>query len=267
VIFRLYVFNHIECAEELMNGKNMAEGASVGKAPSRAALTARVALLAALVALVAFGCVGIEAALAEPMVTAASFPAPPAEAASPAGSVERAVLAGGCFWGMQGVFERLKGVESTTVGYSGGSARTAHYDIVSTGTTGHAETLELTFDPAVISFGTLLEVFFTVAMNPTELNFQGPDYGTQYRSVVFATSPEQKRIAEEYIAKINASKVFPEPIVTQVVPFKSFYAAESYHQHFLDKNPDNPYIAEVDMPKIAELKRIYPGLVSPRTMF
>ncbi len=193
-----------------------------------------------------------------------SFPDPPAEATpAPApGTTQTAVLAGGCFWGMQGVFERLEGVLETTVGYSGGPAKDAHYEIVSTGATGHAESLRIVYDPARVSYGTLLKVFFSVAHDPTELDYQGPDQGTQYRSVIFYANAEQQRVAAQYIQALGGAKVFPKPIVTQVVPLAAFYPAEDYHQHFLDKNPDYPYIVFWDMPKIAALQRMYPRLVA-----
>jgi len=195
-----------------------------------------------------------------------SFPDPPKPATTGDPSTsssqrESAVFAGGCFWGVQGVFERVKGVEKTVAGYSGGSAATAHYDIVSTGTTGHAESVQVTFNPSFVSYGTLLKIFFSVVQNPTELNYQGPDHGTQYRSVVFYETPEQKAIAEGYIRKLTAAKVFGKPIVTQVVPFKAFYPAEQYHQHFMDKHPNYPYIVMWDRPKVETLKQMYPTLV------
>ncbi|WP_455383654.1 peptide-methionine (S)-S-oxide reductase MsrA [Salinispira pacifica] len=198
-----------------------------------------------------------------------SFPDPPKATGTDAMSasvvnsdgLEKAVFAGGCFWGVQGVFERLKGVTDTWAGYSGGSADTAHYEIVSTGTTGHAESVEVMFDPKQISYGTLLKVFFSVVCDPTQLNYQGPDHGTQYRNALFYTNQAQKEVAEKYIALLGKANVFPNKIVTQVVPFKAFYKAEDYHQHFLDKNPRYPYIVYWDMPKIADLRRMYPQLV------
>ncbi len=190
------------------------------------------------------------------------FPDPPKSAPPAAGDPQTAVFAGGCFWGIQGVFERLLGVESTTAGYSGGSAATAHYEMVSTGTTGQAESVKIVFNPKVISYGELLKVFFSVAMNPTELDYQGPDQGTQYRSVIFYTSEAQKQIAEQYIKRLTADKVYSAPIVTQVVPLKAFYRAEQYHQHFLDRHPDYPYIVMWDLPKIANLNKLYPDLVN-----
>jgi len=173
---------------------------------------------------------------------------------------EKAVFAGGCFWGTQAVFQRVKGVEKTTAGYAGGSAQTATYDQVTTETTGHAESLEIVFDPVKISYGTLLRVFFSAAHDPTQLNRQGPDVGTSYRSAIFYTSEEQKKIAEAYIAQLDAAKAFPAKIVTQVVPLKAFYAGEDYHQDYALKNPDNPYIQVCDVPKIAALKAQFPDL-------
>ena len=158
------------------------------------------------------------------------------------------------------VFQRVKGVEKTTAGYAGGSAATATYSQVTTETTGHAESLEIVFDPAKISYGTLLRVFFSAAHDPTQLNRQGPDVGTSYRSAIFYTSDEQKKIAEAYIAQLDAAKVFPAKIVTQVVPLKGFYAGEDYHQDYAVKNPDNPYIQVCDVPKIAALKAQFPDL-------
>ena len=178
--------------------------------------------------------------------------------------VQTAVLAGGCFWGMEGVFERLKGVVDVTSGYSGGEKNTAHYEVVGSGRTGHAESIQVHFDPAQVSYGTLLKVFFAVAHDPTQLNFQGPDYGTQYRSAIFYTNDGQKQVAEDYIHALDAAKVFTDHIVTQVVPLKAFYPAEDYHQHFLDNNPTYPYIAYWDMPKIANLKKTFPELVGKK---
>jgi peptide-methionine (S)-S-oxide reductase len=174
-------------------------------------------------------------------------------------SRQTAVFAGGCFWGTQAVFERVKGVVSTTAGYTGGSASTATYSQVTTETTGHAESVEVVFDPSHITYGTLLRVFFSVH-DPTELNRQGPDVGTSYRSAIFYTNDEQKRIANAYIAQLDAAKVFHKRIVTQVVPLKGFYHAEDYHQDYALKNPDNPYIMICDRPKIATLKNEFPDL-------
>jgi peptide-methionine (S)-S-oxide reductase len=171
-----------------------------------------------------------------------------------------AVLSGGCFWGVQGVFEHVHGVKQVVSGYAGGEKSTARYDEVSTGGTGHAESVQITFNPAEISYGQLLQVFFSVAHDPTQLNHQDPDVGTQYRSSIFYADAEQKRIAEAYIAQLNHSKAFSSPIVTRVDPLKRFFAAEGYHQDFLVHNPSNPYIVWNDLPKIENLKRTFPAL-------
>jgi peptide-methionine (S)-S-oxide reductase len=170
------------------------------------------------------------------------------------------VLSGGCFWGIQLVFEHVKGVVSATAGYAGGSAKTAEYEIVSTGTTGHAESVKVVYDPSVITFGQLLKVFFSVAHDPTELNRQGPDSGTQYRSAIFYSTDGQKRIAEAYISQLDAAKTFSGSIVTQVNALQAFYPAEDYHQDYAVHNPDNPYIAFNDLPKLAHLREQLPGL-------
>ena len=173
---------------------------------------------------------------------------------------ETAVVAGGCFWGVQGVFQHVRGVLSATSGYSGGPAGAAEYEVVSSGSTGHAESVKITYDPSQISYGELLQVFFSVAHDPTELNHQGPDYGTQYRSVIFYAGQEQKRIAEAYIAQLGAAKVFSGPIVTQVAPLKGFYPAEAYHQDYLQRHPDSPYIVINDLPKLTHLREQFPNL-------
>lgn len=173
---------------------------------------------------------------------------------------EVVVFAGGCFWGIQAVFEHVKGVVQATAGYSGGSASTAHYEIVSTGTTGHAESVRVVYDPSKVSIGTLAEVFFAVAHDPTELNFQGPDYGTQYRSVVFYTTPMQQRVVEAYIHQLTQARTFAHPIVTQVVPLTAFYPAEDYHQDYAANNPTDAYIMINDAPKLAHLQVAYPAL-------
>jgi len=173
---------------------------------------------------------------------------------------ETAVFAGGCFWGVQTTFQRIKGVEKTWAGYSGGTKETANYGAVSSETTGHAESVKVVFDPAKISYGTLLRVFFSVVHDPTQLNRQGPDVGTSYRSVIFFTTPEQEKIANAYIAQLDAAKAFPKKIVTQVVPLKAFYDAEDYHQDYAEKNPNNPYIQVCDVPKVAALKAQFPEL-------
>lgn len=190
-----------------------------------------------------------------------AFPDPAVDIpASAAQGSQTAVLAGGCFWGVEAVFEHLKGVTNVVSGFAGGEKSTAQYETVSTGTTGHAESVKITYDPAQITYGQLLKVYFSVAHNPTELNRQGPDSGTQYRSAIFYTNDDQKKVAEAYIQQLENSKVFSRRIVTQVVPFRGFYAAESYHQHFLDHNPHNPYIMYNDLPKLEQLKKQYPQM-------
>lgn len=176
---------------------------------------------------------------------------------------ETAVLAGGCFWGMQGVFQHVKGVTQVLAGYSGGDVPHPGYEQVSTGTTGHAESVKITFNPKMVSYGEILRVYFSV-MDPTTLNYQGPDEGTQYRSEIFADGPEQARIAKAYIAQLSAAHAFGAPIVTQVGSFRAFYEAEDYHQDFLLKNPTYPYIVINDLPKIAALKKLYPALYADK---
>ena len=188
------------------------------------------------------------------------LPAPTLDEPKSTAHTETAVLAGGCFWGVQTTFERIKGVDKTWAGYSGGTKETANYESVSSETTGHAESVKVVFDPQKISYGTLLRVFFSVVHDPTELNRQGPDVGTSYRSVIFYTTPEQKRIADAYIAQLDAAHAFPKKIVTQVVPLDAFYTAEEYHQDYAEKNPDNPYIQICDVPKVAALKAQFPEL-------
>jgi peptide-methionine (S)-S-oxide reductase len=192
---------------------------------------------------------------------AASLPAPTVDAAVAArpGS-ETVVLAGGCFWGVQAVFKHVRGVTRVTAGYSGGSAATAHYETVGSGATGHAESVQITYDPAQLTLGQILRVFFSVAHDPTQLNRQGPDVGSQYRSAVFFASPEQQHIAEAYIAQLQAAKAFPRPIVTEVAALKAFYAAEAYHQDYLVHHPENPYIVINDLPKLANLQKQFPDI-------
>jgi peptide-methionine (S)-S-oxide reductase len=173
---------------------------------------------------------------------------------------ETAVFAGGCFWGVQSVFQRVKGVLATTAGYSGGAAKTATYKQVVTETTGHAESVEVIYDPSRITYGQLLRIYFSVAHDPTELNRQGPDVGTSYRSAIFYANEDQKRLAEAYIAQLDQQKVFPKRIVTEVTPLKAFYRAEDYHQDYAYYNPDNPYIQVCDRPKIDALKKQFPEL-------
>lgn len=190
-----------------------------------------------------------------------SFPDPSYDAPKAATKgKETAVLAGGCFWGVEAVFEHLKGVSDVVSGFSGGEKNTAHYEEVSTGRTGHAESVKITYDPSQITYGELLKVYFAVAHDPTQLNFQGPDHGTQYRSAVFYANEEQKKIATAYIKQLDDAGVFSRPIVTQVVPLKGFFAAESYHQHYLQNNPTDPYIVYNDIPKLVALKKQYPQM-------
>lgn len=184
---------------------------------------------------------------------------PPAVDAAALTGPETAIFAGGCFWGVQGVFQHLQGVISATSGYAGGTAATASYDQVSGGDTGHAEAVQVVFDPKQISYGDLLHVFFSVAHDPTQLNRQGPDVGPQYRSALFPTSEDQARIAKAYIDQLGRARVFDAAIVTQLDPGAAFYPAEAYHQNFLTLNPDHPYIVQVDMPKIAALERMFPA--------
>ena len=172
-------------------------------------------------------------------------------------STERAVLAGGCFWGVQGVFQHTAGIVSAVSGYSGGSKANADYEKVSTGTTGHAESVEIKYDPQKISYGKILQIFFSVVHDPTQLNRQGPDSGTQYRSAIFTTSDEQKKVADAYIAQLNAAKVYKKPIVTKVGALEAFYAAEGYHQDYLTLHPHQYYIVTNDIPKVENLKKIF----------
>ena len=190
-----------------------------------------------------------------------AFPTPALDAPmAKTSSQQTVVLAGGCFWGIQAVFQHVKGVVSATSGYSGGSSLTAQYQIVSTGETGHAESVKIVYDPSQVTYGELLRVFFSVAHDPTELNRQGPDEGTQYRSSIFYNTDEQKHIAEAYIAQLDKAKVFSRPIVTQVVPLKAFYEAEGYHQNYATNHPDDLYIRYNDTPKVAHLRQQFPDL-------
>jgi len=171
--------------------------------------------------------------------------------------IQTAVLSGGCFWGVQGVFQHTAGVVNAVSGYAGGSKATAQYEMVSTGTTGHAESVQIKYDPRKISYGKILQIFFSVAHDPTQLNRQDPDSGTQYRSAIFTASDEQKKVADAYIAQLNAAKVYRKPIVTKVGPLEGFYAAEAYHQDYLTLHPSQPYIAYNDIPKVENLKRLF----------
>jgi peptide-methionine (S)-S-oxide reductase len=191
----------------------------------------------------------------------AAVPSPAVDAhIAAAKSEQTAVLSGGCFWGIQAVFQHVKGVINATSGYAGGSAKTAEYEIVSTGETGHAESVKITYDPSQITYGQLLRVFFSVAHDPTQLNRQGPDEGTQYRSSIFYGNDEQKRIAQTYIAQLEKARVFPGTIVTKVVPLEGFYPAEGYHQNYAANHPHDPYIVYNDAPKVAHLREQLPDL-------
>jgi len=193
---------------------------------------------------------------------AAAAEVPPPSVDLPPGDQHQAaaVLAGGCFWGVEAVFEHVRGVSDVVSGYAGGEAKTAHYEMVETGRTGHAESVRIAYDPSQISYGKLLQIFFAVAHDPTQLNRQGPDEGPQYRSAIFYQSEDQKRVAEAYIQQLNEAKTFKHRIVTQVVPLPGFYPAEAYHQDFLEHNPGNPYVVYNDLPKLAQLRKKFPEL-------
>ncbi|WP_266168910.1 peptide-methionine (S)-S-oxide reductase MsrA [Dyella subtropica] len=195
---------------------------------------------------------------------AVALPPPALDAANAASHGEQtAVLAGGCFWGVESVFEHVKGVKKVWAGYAGGNGDTAHYELVGTGNTGHAESVKIVYDPAQVSYGQLLRVFFSVATDPTELNRQGPDVGTQYRSAIFYNNDEQKRIATAYIDQLTKAKAFTDPIVTQIAPLKAFYTAEAYHQNYARLHPNEPYIIFNDAPKVTNLKRLFPTMYKP----
>ena len=208
---------------------------------------------------IVFAAVLAMAIQADLAVAGSAVPAPAVDI--PAASVQgpqTAVFAGGCFWGVEAVFRHVKGVSKAVSGYAGGSFKTADYERVSTGSTGHAESVEVTYDPAQVSYGELLRIFFSVAHDPTQLNRQGPDYGTQYRSAIFYVSDEQKRVAQAYIAQLGQAKAYPSAIVTQVIALPAFYAAEAYHQNYLALHPTQPYIVMHDLPKLAQLKQQFP---------
>jgi len=210
----------------------------------------------------AIGALAIAAFAAAPSLAAEDavvIPAPAADAQAATG-IQTAVIAGGCFWGVQGVFQHTAGVVNAVSGYAGGSKNTADYSTVSSGSTGHAESVEIKYDPSKISYGKILQIFFSVAHDPTQLNRQGPDSGTQYRSAIFTTSDEQKKVAEAYIAQLNAAKVYKKPIVTKVGPLEGFYPAEAYHQDYLARHPESMYIVINDLPKIGELRKQFPDL-------
>jgi peptide-methionine (S)-S-oxide reductase len=196
-----------------------------------------------------------------PAAPNAAMPKPAVDAPiAGAKAKQTTVFAGGCFWGVQGVFEHTKGVISATSGYTGGAVKSPSYEMVSTGMTGHAESVQVVYDPSQITYGQLLMIYFSVAHDPTQLNRQGPDSGSQYRSSIFYTSDEQKRIAEAYVAQLTAAKIYDRPIVTKIVSFEAFYPAEDYHQDYLKHHPDDPYIAYNDIPKVEALKREFPAL-------
>jgi peptide-methionine (S)-S-oxide reductase len=182
------------------------------------------------------------------------------ETLAPQKGQESVVVAGGCFWGVQAVFQHVKGVSSATSGYAGGNVKNPDYELVSSGDTGHAESVQIVYDPSQVTLGQLLKVFFSVAHDPTELNRQGPDSGTQYRSIIFFANADQQRIAQAYVQQLDQAKVFSQPIVTQIVPFKTFYRAEDYHQNYATEHPDNPYIATFDLPKLKNLQQQFPSL-------
>jgi len=202
---------------------------------------------------------GVTACNAKANPATAAVPAPAVDAPrAPAPGQQTAVFSGGCFWGVQAVFQHVKGVITATSGYSGGLGKNADYELVSTGETGHAESVQIVYDPSQITYGELLRVFFSVAHDPTQLNRQGPDEGTQYRSAIFYANDEQKRIAQAYIAQLDQAKVFPRPIVTQVAPLQAFYPAEAYHQNYAALHPNQPYIVFNDAPKVAHLRQLFP---------
>ena len=207
------------------------------------------------------GLAGLTSLAASLILGAASLPGPSVDENRSDKKTETVVLAGGCFWGVEAVYDAVKGVSDAVAGYAGGNQSTAHYEIVSTGTTGHAESVQITFDPSQVSFGQLLKIYFSVVHDPTELNRQGPDEGTQYRSEIFYTTEEQKRIAEAYIQQLSAAKVFRRPIVTKVAPLHAFYRAEDYHQHYVAHNPHQPYVAYNDLPKLTNLRAEFPELL------
>jgi peptide-methionine (S)-S-oxide reductase len=203
--------------------------------------------------------VGLTVLRSPAVEVARTVPAPALDEQPGAATTETAVLAGGCFWGVQGVFQHVSGVTNAVSGYAGGDQKTAHYEMVGSGGTGHAESVQITFDPSKISYGRILQIYFSAAHDPTQLNRQGPDVGTQYRSAIFPANPEQARIAKAYIAQLNQARVYNAAIVTKIEPDRPFYAAEDYHQDFMTKHPGHPYIVFNDLPKIDDLKRLFPG--------
>ena len=222
---------------------------------------ARIGIALLLLGGIALAGLNSNASAAELMVSA---PAPKLDTPLKPGAAQTAIFAGGCFWGVEGVFERVKGVQSVTSGYTGGSKATAAYEVVGSGLTGHAESVLVKYDPSKVSYGTLLRIFFSVAHNPTELDRQGPDSGSQYRSAIFPQTPQQAEMAKAYIAQLSAAKIWPAKIVTTIEPGKAFYPAEAYHQNFLRLNPRYPYIVINDLPKVAGLKERFPAIWSDK---
>lgn len=216
---------------------------------------ARTALFGAVAGSVLFGIATLAPAAGRPV----RVPAPQADLPA-SGTVQTAVLAGGCFWGTQGMFEHVRGVKRVVAGYAGGQADTAHYEMVGSGQTGHAESIRVEYDPRQVSYGQILQLFFSTAHDPTEVDAQGPDEGSQYRSAIFVASPEQKQVAERYIAQLDSAGVFHQPIATRIEPMRGFYPAEGYHQDYLIHHPDSLYIVRNDLPKISALHRLYPDL-------
>jgi peptide-methionine (S)-S-oxide reductase len=227
--------------------------------PARRRLGTALGILALGATLSTAACAGSEGRVIPPFAgAAAAAPGP-----GPSAATETAVVAGGCFWGVQGVFQHVKGVSNAVSGYAGGEQRSATYDDVSTGQTGHAESVRITYDPRQISYARLLQVFFSVAHDPTQLNRQGPDHGTQYRSAIFPMNAEQAAIAKAYIDQLDKAKVFPAAIVTRIEADRPFFSAEAYHQDFMVRNPTYPYIVYNDLPKVEDLKRLFPALYRP----
>src|SRR5271169_241784 len=220
----------------------------------------RPSLVAAMLLLAAGAGLAISRSSAE---EARPIPAPAFDEAAGQATSAIAVLAGGCFWGVQGVFQHVNGVTAAVSGYAGGDKKSAQYEVVGTGRTGHAESVRISFDPRKISYGRILQIYFSVAHDPTQLNRQGPDFGTQYRSAIFPTSAEQARVAKAYIAQLNQARVYNAAIVTKIEPDREFYAAEDYHQDFLTRHPGHPYIVYNDLPKIEDLKHLFPDTYRP----
>jgi peptide-methionine (S)-S-oxide reductase len=214
-------------------------------------------MAAAGAALLVLGLVGQQAGAVTPLASPARLPAPAVDAPR-TGALQTAVLSGGCFWGVQGVFQHVRGVRQVLAGYAGGAAQSANYELVSTGATGHAESVQVVFDPSQISYGEILRIFFSVATDPTQTGGQFPDEGSQYRTEVWYVNDAQRDVAQRYISQLNAAHLFRRPIATRVDPYKGFYLAEAYHQDYLEHHPEQPYIATYDLPKVAALKALFP---------